>query len=87
MSEKTDGYWLTYIVECSDGTYYTGISNDIKNRIEKHNTGKGASYTSGRRPVELLYFEKFLTHREAAQRECAIKKLNRQQKKELIQNI
>jgi putative endonuclease len=84
MSEKTDVYWFVYIVECSDGTYYTGISNDVKNRIEKHNTGKGAAYTRGRGPVKLIYSEKLSTRSEASIRESIIKKLSKLQKVKLI---
>jgi len=82
MNEKS--YWHTYIVRCKDDTLYTGISNDLEERIKKHNLGKGAAYTRGRRPVELICSERFATHKEAAQRECAIKKLTRQQKENLI---
>lgn len=46
----------TYMVQCSDGTLYTGWTNDLKKRLEKHNAGKGARYTRGRLPVKLVYF-------------------------------
>jgi putative endonuclease len=49
----------TYIVRCADGTLYTGWTNDLKKRIKAHNAGKGAKYTKIRRPVELVYFERF----------------------------
>lgn len=81
---KNHPNWWTYIVECADGTYYTGLTYDLDNRLETHNTGKGAAYTRGRRPVKLIYSEKFSTHKAAAQRECAIKKLTRQQKEVLL---
>lgn len=74
----------TYILTCSDGTLYTGWTTDIEKRVEKHNSGKGAKYTSGRRPVKLEYFEKFETKQEAMKREYAIKKLSRQEKLKLI---
>lgn len=73
-----------YIVECSDGTYYTGYTNDIKKRIKAHNEGKGAKYTHGRRPVTLKYMESYDTKSEAMSREYAIKKLSRKEKKELL---
>ncbi|MHC1750317.1 MAG: GIY-YIG nuclease family protein [Cellulosilyticaceae bacterium] len=76
-------YWV-YIVECSDHTYYTGYTNDLKKRINTHNTGKGAKYTRGRVPVTLLYFEEFLEKQDALKREIAIKKLTRVQKEYLI---
>ena len=70
----------TYIVECSDGTFYTGWTNDLKKRLEKHNAGKGARYTRGRLPVKLVYYEVFATKSEAMKREAQIKKLSRKQK-------
>lgn len=78
--------WWIYIVQCSDNSYYTGLSNDVENRIKKHNSGKGAAYTRGRGPVKLIYSEKFSSYSEAAKREIAIKKLNRQEKIILISN-
>lgn len=74
----------TYIVECSDGTYYTGWTNDIKKRIENHNSGKGAKYTKTRRPVTLVYYEMFETKQEAMKREYAIKQMSRTKKERLI---
>ncbi len=73
-----------YIVECCDGTYYTGYTNDVKKRITAHNEGKGAKYTRGRRPVILKYQESYHTKSEAMSREYAIKKLSRQEKQKLI---
>lgn len=75
----------TYILECSDHTFYTGWTNDIKERLKKHNEKKGAKYTKARTPVNLVYLEIFQTKQEAMQREAAIKKLNRKQKEELIE--
>ena len=74
----------TYILECSDGTYYTGWTNDLDKRLKAHNSGRGAKYTKTRRPVELVYYEKFLTKQEAMSREARIKQLSRSQKLELI---
>ncbi len=76
--------WFVYILQCADGTYYTGISNDLAHRLQAHNAGKGAAYTRGRVPVILKYQEKFNTHSEAAQREYVIKQLTRSQKEALI---
>ena len=84
VSHNSHPYWWTYIVECKDGTYYTGLTYDLDNRLKTHNSGKGATYTRGRRPVTLIYSEKFSTHKEAVQRECFIKKLRRQDKKILV---
>ena len=65
----------TYIVKCSDETLYTGWTNNLKKRLEAHNSGKGAKYTKNRRPVELVYFEEYDTKQEAMKREYAIKQL------------
>ncbi len=74
----------TYIVRCSDGTFYTGWTNDIEKRIEAHNNGKGAKYTKTRRPVELVHLEEYDTKEEAMKREYAIKQLTRKKKEALI---
>ena len=75
----------TYILSCSDGTLYTGWTNDLKKRLKAHNDGKGAKYTKTRRPVSLVYHEEFDTKEEAMKREYAIKKLSRTKKLELIE--
>ena len=74
----------TYIVKCSDGTFYTGWTNDLTRRMEAHNQGRGAKYTKARRPVTLIYYETFETKEEAMKRESAIKRLSRKEKEELI---
>ena len=74
----------TYILRCSDGSLYTGWTNDLDKRINDHNLGKGAKYTKARRPVELAYYETFTTKEEAMRREYAIKQLPRKQKMEII---
>lgn len=76
--------WVVYILECRDGTYYTGITDDLQRRIHAHNTGKGAKYTRGRGPVILCYREECADHGAALRREAAIKRLTRQQKQTLI---
>ena len=76
--------WVTYMVRCSDGTLYTGVTNDIEKRVKTHNEGKGAKYTRSQLPVTLVYME---THcdRSAAQRaEAALKGLKRAEKIEMI---
>nr|WP_315023922.1 GIY-YIG nuclease family protein [uncultured Aminipila sp.] len=78
---------FVYILECSDGTYYTGWTINLEERIRIHNEGTGpkaAKYTRGRRPVRLVYFEEYENKSEALKRECSIKKLTRAGKKELI---
>ncbi|MDY3249077.1 MAG: GIY-YIG nuclease family protein [Candidatus Choladocola sp.] len=74
----------TYMLRCSDNTYYTGWTNNLEKRIAVHNRGLGAKYTKSRLPVELVYYETFRTKQEAMQREAAIKKLSRKQKELLI---
>ena len=75
----------TYIVQCRDGSLYTGWTNDLKKRIEAHNAGKGAKYTKSRRPVKLLYYEEFDSREEAMRREYEIKHMSRKKKEEVIQ--
>jgi S-ribosylhomocysteine lyase len=75
------------MLRCNDNTLYTGWTNNIENRIKKHNSGNGAKYTRLRIPVELVYFEKYSTNNEAMRRECAIKKLNKSKKENLILNF
>lgn len=74
----------TYILECRDGSLYTGWTNDIEKRVEAHNSGNGAKYTRARRPVKLVYLEESQTKEEAMSREYAIKQMNRQKKLEMI---
>lgn len=74
----------TYILRCSDGTLYTGWTNDIERRLKAHNEGKGAKYTKGRGPVELVHLEEFETKEEAMSREYAIKHMSRREKEKLI---
>ena len=74
----------TYMVECKDGSYYTGWTNDLTKRLEAHNSGNGAKYTKNRRPVKLVHYEEFDTKIEAMQREYAIKQLSRKEKEALI---
>lgn len=73
------------MLSCADGSLYTGWTNDLAKRLENHQAGKGAKYTRGRLPVTLAYYETYETESEARKRECAIKKLTRQQKEKLIQ--
>ncbi|MBP8047344.1 MAG: GIY-YIG nuclease family protein [Anaerolineales bacterium] len=74
-----------YIVECSDGTYYTGWTTDPERRVSQHNKGVGAKYTSTRRPVKLVYLESQPNRTEAMKRELAIKRMKRDQKGKLIE--
>ena len=73
-----------YIVECSDGTFYTGWTNNLEKRIDMHSKGTGAKYTKGRGPVKLVYHEIFDAKEDAMRREYRIKRLTRQEKLLLI---
>lgn len=74
----------TYILECKDGTYYTGWTNNLEKRLKDHNDGKGAKYTKPRFPVSLVYYEEFQTKEEAMSREYVIKHMTRIEKYKLI---
>jgi len=74
-----------YILECADGTFYTGWTTDPKRRVSQHNKGIGAKYTNTRRPVKLVYLEPHPNRRDAMQRELAIKKMKRVQKSRLVE--
>ena len=77
--------YYTYILECRDGTYYCGYTNNITDRVKTHNEGKGAKYTKSRLPVKVIYSEEFMTKSEAMRGEAEIKKMTRAMKEELIE--
>ena len=79
-----DSKWYLYILKCGDGTFYTGIATDVLKRLEMHRSGKGAKYTRGRGPLELVYSEECENHSQALKRECEVKKLTKDQKQQLI---
>lgn len=74
----------TYILECADGSLYTGWTNDLDRRLAAHNAGKGGKYTRARLPVSLRYYEVYATKEEAMRREWAIKHLTRAEKLAII---
>ena len=76
--------WVLYILECGDGTFYTGITDDLKRRLKAHSQGKGAKYTRGRGPLKLRYLEACEDHSVALKLEYQMKQRTRQQKLELI---
>lgn len=82
--KKINEKWFVYIVECSDKTIYTGISNDVDARLAKHNSGKGAKYTKGRTPVILKAKFEYDNKSEASKAEYAFKNLTKQQKLEMV---
>lgn len=73
--------WYLYLLECADGSYYTGITNKLQERIEAHNHGHGARYTRGRGPVKLLEMMHFPDRSAASKAEIAVKRLPRSQKR------
>ncbi len=84
--KKKKQSWQVYILECMDGTFYCGVTIDLERRIEEHNNSSlGAKYTSGRRPVQLVYSQSFAGRSEASKEESRIKKLTRGEKLKLIQ--
>ena len=84
-SQNPDGPWLVYMVECRDGSLYTGITNDLERRLSQHNDGTGARYTRSRRPVTLRYQEVCENRAAALVRECAVRLLSPKEKWALIQ--
>ena len=78
--------WYVYILKCADDTLYTGITTDVEKRLEAHRSGKGAKYTRGRSPLELVYRETCGSHSEALKRERKIKSLTREEKQKLIES-
>jgi putative endonuclease len=76
--------WVVYILECGDGSFYTGITNDLPRRIEAHESGKGAKYTRGRTPLKLIHSEKYADRSSASKREMEIKALSRLEKLNLL---
>ncbi|CEI80247.1 UPF0213 protein [Oceanobacillus oncorhynchi subsp. incaldanensis] len=80
-----DGEHLVYMLHCQDGTLYTGYTNDLAHRIRMHEEGKGAKYTRGRGPFEIIYTCAFENKSDALREEYRIKKLTRQEKLEMIQ--
>lgn len=74
----------TYIVQCADGTFYTGWTTNLEKRLSAHNNGNGARYTRSRLPVTLVYYEQYATESQARKREYAIKCLSRKTKEEMV---
>lgn len=79
--------WMVYILECADKTLYTGVTNDMAIRLQKHEKGVGAKYTRGRGPYKLIYTEPHPSKGEALKRELVIKSWNKKEKHELAQSM
>lgn len=87
MQEKQQkDIWVVYMVKCSDDTLYTGITNNLEARIEKHNKGTGAKYTRGRGPVKVLKSWEFESKSDAAKEEYRIKKMSKSQKIQFLKS-
>lgn len=80
--EKSEHYF--YVLSCRDGSLYAGYTNDLKRRVKLHNEGKGAKYTRGRGPVQLVYSQAFLSKSEALKAEYAFKQWPRSKKEEFL---
>ena len=86
MKIKREGKFHVYIVECSDGSYYTGYTNDLETRIKEHNGSKrGAKYLRGKLPATLVYEKEYRYYKRAVQAEIRIKQLSHKQKRELAE--
>ncbi|MEE2684576.1 MAG: GIY-YIG nuclease family protein [Pseudomonadota bacterium] len=83
VENKSNSNWYVYILVCIDNTLYTGITKNVKRRINKHNNKLGAKYVKGRLPVKLVYKEKYTSRSEAAKREYQIKNMSKLDKKKL----
>ncbi len=82
MEKKIEHFF--YVLECRDGSYYAGYTNDLARRVRVHNEGKGAKYTRAKRPVHCIYYETYETKRKAMQAEYQFKQLSRQEKERYI---
>ena len=76
--------WYLYILRCKDNTLYTGITTRVEERLKAHSSGKGAKYTRGRNPLELVHQERCGSHSQALKRELSVKALSRDEKERLI---
>ncbi len=80
----SDEPWMVYILECNDGSFYTGITNNMDRRYQQHNEGTASRYTRSRRPVIVRYREVCGTRSQALIRECALRLLSRKEKEALV---
>jgi len=80
IKDSKSGHWFLYILRCSDNTFYTGITNDLQRRLDKHNDGRASRYTRGRLPVQLIYHERCRNKSSALKKEYTLKSLTRREK-------
>ena len=83
MTRPNDDHYV-YVLECADGTFYTGYTTDPERRVREHDAGEGAKYTRGRTPVELRHVERFDSRSDAMSREYELKQLSREAKERLV---
>lgn len=81
---KRHGKYFVYIVQCRDGSYYTGYTNDLEKRVERHNAGYASKYTRVRLPVKLVWWKEYRYFKKAFLEELRVKKLKKEQKDKLI---
>ena len=86
LRRKKQGPWFLYILECSDGSLYTGVTKDLEHRLKTHQTGRASRFTRTRLPVKLCYRESCLSRTQALVREYAVKKLPRHKKEALVES-
>jgi putative endonuclease len=86
-STKSADRAYVYLLECADGTYYTGWTIDLKARVAAHNAGTGSRYTRGRRPVRLVYWEEAASKSQALRREAALRRLSHAAKRSLAGSL
>ena len=80
--------WLLYVLQCSDGTYYTGVTTNVDRRTKEHNSSKrGAKYTRSRRPTKVIYMTEYNNRSSAQKSEYLFKQLTRKQKEEVINKV
>ncbi len=79
--------YFIYILQCTDGSHYTGSTNNVEKRFQDHLAGRGARYTKSHKPVKLVYQEDFDTKSEALKREAEIKRLSKKEKETLAKNF
>ncbi len=84
MAETTNKAWFLYLVQCADGSFYTGITNNVTRRCQQHNAGTASRYTRSRLPVELIYQESHTSRSVALKRELVVKAMSRGEKESLI---
>ncbi|RJQ33315.1 GIY-YIG nuclease family protein [Candidatus Parcubacteria bacterium] len=87
MKKKATKKYFVYLLRCKDNSLYTGYTNDVEARVEKHNNGEGAKYTKYRRPVKVVYFEEFDSINDAMKREAQIKSWSKTKKEKLIKGL